>query len=239
MTGTRSGLVNVTNVAGNKRSALSKSKKPSNGSTTTPKKPLATVRVAAKRLSSGKARPGRKENPAEATAVHDQDDMADDVSSAAGSDYDSDTGNEPAKNPVVKRARQSSSPTDNKTPKKQRLAIPSQFNSASKILSTPGTGKKSGTQGSQTPKTPASVYQEAKAAFRRCATPSRLIGRGKERKAICAFIEHHVLQCSSGALYISGCPGTGKTALLNEVIRTMAPEFGSVSIACANLIRMR
>eukprot|EP00842_Homolaphlyctis_polyrhiza_P006877 jgi/Hompol1/779/HPOL_005408-RA len=67
-----------------------------------------------------------------------------------------------------------------------------------------------------TPRTPSSVYQEAKAAFRRCVTPSRLIGRNPERSTIRSFLVDHVLRAKHGSMYISGCPGTGKTALVDE-----------------------
>ena len=79
-------------------------------------------------------------------------------------------------------------------------------------------------------RTPSSVFQAAKSAFRRCSTPAKLIGRDDERKAIQAFIEHHVLDGNPGALYISGCPGTGKTALLNEVCSNLNSIFQKVRI---------
>nr|KAJ3422401.1 AAA ATPase [Polyrhizophydium stewartii] len=81
----------------------------------------------------------------------------------------------------------------------------------------------------RTPRTPASVYLEAKSVFHRCATPSRLVGRDAERRAIRRFIEIHALEGVPGSLYISGYPGTGKTALLDEVCRNMAAEMKSAA----------
>ena len=89
-------------------------------------------------------------------------------------------------------------------------------------------GLKNGNSIVNTPRTPSSVFQAAKSAFRRCSTPAKLIGRDEERKTIEAFIKHHVLNGKPGALYISGCPGTGKTALLNEVCNNLAQKFKNV-----------
>ncbi len=55
--------------------------------------------------------------------------------------------------------------------------------------------------------------------FRRTAVPSRLIGRGNERMEMMDFWKKHVLKNEPGCLYISGMPGTGKTAMLTEVMR--------------------
>lgn len=69
------------------------------------------------------------------------------------------------------------------------------------------------------------MYQKAKAVFRRTAIPSRLIGRGDEREQMLTFWKEHVLANKPGCLYISGMPGTGKTAMLTEVIRRMDDDI--------------
>ncbi|CDS05551.1 hypothetical protein LRAMOSA08079 [Lichtheimia ramosa] len=63
------------------------------------------------------------------------------------------------------------------------------------------------------------IYQAAKATFRRSAMPSRLVGRIQERNKMIQFWDEHVMANKPGCLYISGSPGTGKTAMLNEIIR--------------------
>ncbi|KAF7731769.1 AAA ATPase [Apophysomyces ossiformis] len=63
------------------------------------------------------------------------------------------------------------------------------------------------------------LYQSAKAVFRRTAVPSRLIARDKERQEMMDFWKKHVIGNQPGCLYISGSPGTGKTAMLSEVMR--------------------
>ena len=69
------------------------------------------------------------------------------------------------------------------------------------------------------------LYQKAKAVFRRTAIPSRLIGRGDEREQMLTFWKNHVLANKPGCLYISGMPGTGKTAMLTEVMRRMDDDI--------------
>ena len=52
--------------------------------------------------------------------------------------------------------------------------------------------------------TPSSILQQAKSAFRRCATPSRLVGRKVERENLTEFIKNHINNQMCGSLYISG-----------------------------------
>ncbi|KAF9538682.1 AAA ATPase [Mortierella hygrophila] len=68
-------------------------------------------------------------------------------------------------------------------------------------------------------------YQDAKALFRRTTEPHRLVGRDAERETIRQFCLKHILTPEAGSLYISGQPGTGKTALLKEIMRDMQPAM--------------
>ncbi|KAJ2963495.1 hypothetical protein NQZ79_g1546 [Umbelopsis isabellina] len=73
------------------------------------------------------------------------------------------------------------------------------------------------------------LLQEAKALFRRTAVPTRLVGRTQERDTIAKFWEDHAIGNKSGCLYISGSPGTGKSAMLREIIADMQPKAKDVS----------
>lgn len=74
-------------------------------------------------------------------------------------------------------------------------------------------------------------YQDAKALFRRTTEPHRLVGRVAERETIRQFCLNHILTPKAGSLYISGQPGTGKTALLKEMIRDMQPAIEKAPFA--------
>ncbi|KAG0256756.1 AAA ATPase [Mortierella polycephala] len=68
-------------------------------------------------------------------------------------------------------------------------------------------------------------YQDAKALFRRTTEPHRLVGRLKEKEIIQKFCQDHILSTKAGSLYISGQPGTGKTALLKEVMKDLEADM--------------
>ncbi len=63
-----------------------------------------------------------------------------------------------------------------------------------------------------------SGYQSVKQALH-TAVPERLLSREAERAAIVSFLEKHVVAEKPSSLYISGAPGTGKTACLNCVLQ--------------------
>ncbi|EGF84473.1 hypothetical protein BATDEDRAFT_22550 [Batrachochytrium dendrobatidis JAM81] len=100
--------------------------------------------------------------------------------------------------------------------------------SDSKTPKTPSTSTKK-LESVYTPKGSGSIFQGAKAAFRRCSTPSRLVGRERERNIVQQFLLDNPFSCKSGSLYISGLPGTGKTALLEECIRNYASNASKLS----------
>lgn len=68
-----------------------------------------------------------------------------------------------------------------------------------------------------TPSTP-TVYTLGKAIFQRGSHSSKVIGRTVERAIVEKFLDERLDSCTGGAMYVSGLPGTGKSALLNEVI---------------------
>ncbi|CAG8615362.1 6454_t:CDS:2, partial [Acaulospora colombiana] len=61
------------------------------------------------------------------------------------------------------------------------------------------------------------IIGEAKSLFRLSTVPTKLVGRNSEREAITKFLRNNIIGGTPGSLYITGAPGTGKTALVNEV----------------------
>ncbi|KXT10109.1 hypothetical protein AC579_9701 [Pseudocercospora musae] len=84
----------------------------------------------------------------------------------------------------------------------------------------------------------ASVYHRARQLFSRCSHPSKLIGRDNERAQLSAFIQSAIQSKSTGCLYVSGPPGTGKSALLNEVIEEHV-RHGNIPISVVNCMSVR
>ncbi|NXJ58458.1 CDC6 protein, partial [Spizaetus tyrannus] len=73
-------------------------------------------------------------------------------------------------------------------------------------------------------------YQQVKRALH-AAVPDRLYAREKEMGIIRQFLREHVCGCQPGSLYVSGAPGTGKTACLSRVLLDCKDELtGSKTI---------
>ncbi|KAA0707842.1 Cell division control protein 6 -like protein CDC6-related protein p62(cdc6) [Triplophysa tibetana] len=82
-----------------------------------------------------------------------------------------------------------------------------------------------------------SGYQSVKQALH-TAVPERLLSRETERAAIVSFLKNHVVEAKPSSLYISGAPGTGKTACLNCVLqeqKALLKGIQTVVINCMNL----
>ncbi|XP_072393403.1 cell division control protein 6 homolog [Diabrotica undecimpunctata] len=62
------------------------------------------------------------------------------------------------------------------------------------------------------------AYQSARQALHGTA-PTEMPGREKELKELRQFIDRHIKNQTSGSLYVSGPPGTGKTASLNLILQ--------------------
>ncbi|XP_060949481.1 cell division control protein 6 homolog [Limanda limanda] len=83
-----------------------------------------------------------------------------------------------------------------------------------------------------------SRFQSVKQALH-TAVPERLLSREPERATIRSFLEETLLQSRPGSLYISGAPGTGKTACLNCVLQEMKAELSSVQTVVVNCMSLR
>ncbi|KAL5382585.1 hypothetical protein DPSP01_006422 [Paraphaeosphaeria sporulosa] len=63
------------------------------------------------------------------------------------------------------------------------------------------------------------VYNDARQLFVRGSAPAALFGRESERDELQSFISLRIGSHTSGCMYISGPPGTGKSAFVNEACR--------------------
>ena len=67
--------------------------------------------------------------------------------------------------------------------------------------------------------------------------PGRLVGRDDERKELTEFVEERLEKTSGGCTYVSGPPGTGKSAMVNEVTTTFesSESLKKVYINCMSI----
>ncbi|KAI0850357.1 cell division control protein Cdc6 [Daldinia vernicosa] len=93
----------------------------------------------------------------------------------------------------------------------------------------------------QTPLTPAAlqtVYHHARQLFSRSADPGQLIGRDDERSQLKEFLQRCSKPNPSGCIYVSGPPGTGKSAMINEVTQDLV-ETKTVKKAYINCMSIK
>eukprot|EP00048_Salpingoeca_helianthica_P004426 m.76749 g.76749 ORF g.76749 m.76749 type:complete len:444 (+) comp13191_c0_seq1:377-1708(+) len=77
-------------------------------------------------------------------------------------------------------------------------------------------------------------------ALSSCNTPPTLLGRETERASIEEFLQEHVQSRSAGSMYIAGKPGTGKTATVEEILRTLDPATKrKLCVAQVNCMRLK
>ncbi|CAL5868459.1 uncharacterized protein PFLUO_LOCUS2685 [Penicillium psychrofluorescens] len=82
-----------------------------------------------------------------------------------------------------------------------------------------------------------SVYSQARQLFARGATSTTLVGRDTERQKLVSFIEEGIRSRKGGCLYVSGPPGTGKSAMVQEVCRDL--DLSTVRVSHVNCVSMR
>ncbi|ETN38632.1 uncharacterized protein HMPREF1541_06669 [Cyphellophora europaea CBS 101466] len=85
---------------------------------------------------------------------------------------------------------------------------------------------------------PYSVYAAARQLFTQASSPTRIIGRDEERAQLQSFISAGVKTGKGGCLYVSGPPGTGKSALVQEVFEGFR-ETDGLKISIVNCVTCR
>lgn len=96
-----------------------------------------------------------------------------------------------------------------------------------------------------TPKTPLTpsaaqtIYHQARQLFARSADPGQLIGRDDERNRLREFLSRRDTSQPHGCLYVSGPPGTGKSAMVNEITNETVAESPYVRKAYVNCMSIK
>lgn len=121
--------------------------------------------------------------------------------------------------------------TEIQTPKKISLKTPKNIRSAG--ISTPTMIKRSSICSNSK-----SDLHIAREKLHVSSVPTSLPCREMEFDNICNFLEDKILDESSGCMYISGVPGTGKTATTSEVIRYLKDKSKKEEIPCFKFIEI-
>jgi cell division control protein 6 len=94
----------------------------------------------------------------------------------------------------------------------------------------------------RTPSTPGTsittVYNAARQLFARSSDPGKLVGREEERSELADFINTCIDTTSGGCTYVSGPPGTGKSALVHEITSDLQ-ESDTVKKAYVNCMSVK
>lgn len=103
-------------------------------------------------------------------------------------------------------------------------------------------GKLSRRMTPKTPLTPAAsqtIYHQARQLFSRSADPGQLIGREEERSTLRNFLGRRDTLQPHGCIYVSGPPGTGKSAMVNEITDEVVAGSPSVKKAYINCMSIK
>ncbi|RAH68967.1 AAA family ATPase CDC6 [Aspergillus aculeatinus CBS 121060] len=137
---------------------------------------------------------------------------------------------------------ENSTPVEFKTPSKSRFrdaldsppVTPKHRVQVGAKPSTPRTPRHATTPTTAT--TAQTVYTQARQLFARGASSTRIVGREAEREKLRDFIQDSLHTRTGGCLYVSGPPGTGKSALVQEVCNGMDLQSAKVThINCASM----
>ncbi|KAG2461462.1 ORC1 protein, partial [Polypterus senegalus] len=123
------------------------------------------------------------------------------------------------------------------TSAKKSIKTPSKT-SASKTPRTPRHATPNIPTRSQPARKPSNVLEEARARLHVSSVPESLPCREQEFQDIYSFVESKIIDGTGGCMYISGVPGTGKTATVHEVIRCLQHAADQDEIPPFNFIEI-
>ncbi|XP_072539134.1 origin recognition complex subunit 1 [Salminus brasiliensis] len=127
---------------------------------------------------------------------------------------------------VVKRSRRTAGPKTPRSTEKRRASArtPRKTPSKKAAPSTPRTPRHATPSiptRSLPARKPGNVLEEARLRLHVSSVPESLPCREQEFQDIYNFVESKIMDGTGGCMYISGVPGTGKTATVHEVIRSL------------------
>ncbi|KAK7427696.1 AAA ATPase [Neonectria magnoliae] len=127
--------------------------------------------------------------------------------------------------PVIRHSPQSSvkqNPVTPSTPRhRDALAVPP-TTPRHAVMSAGKLFKRLTPQTPLSPSTIQTVYHSARQLFGRGAEPGQLVGRESEREHLTQFLNRSSSKNPNGCLYVSGPPGTGKSAMITEMTQAYA-----------------
>ncbi|KAL4921628.1 P-loop containing nucleoside triphosphate hydrolase protein [Aspergillus aurantiobrunneus] len=88
-----------------------------------------------------------------------------------------------------------------------------------------------------TPTTIQTIYTQARQLFARGVSSGRIVGRDLEREKLTSFVKDGMQTHNGGCMYVSGPPGTGKSALVREVLDEI--DLKPVKVTQLNCASMR
>lgn len=91
-----------------------------------------------------------------------------------------------------------------------------------KLLVTSSKSQKVTQNENKTPVLKSSVESVSSSARKALHSSNNIVGRTEELEKLTNFLKTHLKNQNSGSLYISGLPGTGKTASINYIIEKNA-----------------
>ncbi|TVY94555.1 Cell division control protein [Lachnellula willkommii] len=141
---------------------------------------------------------------------------------------------------VAKRNNDERKPVQNPTPQtpRHRDAFKAPITPRHRVAITP---KALTPRTPRTPGTPSgsitTIYSRARQLFTRSSEPGRLVGRETERQELLSFVQERVAKTFGGCIYVSGPPGTGKSAMVNEVTSDLeeSPVTKKAYVNCMSL----
>ena len=128
--------------------------------------------------------------------------------------------------PTATRFKDASSNATPKTPRRPVRLIGRPLTPRSpRIVSTPITRTKT-------------IYDLARGLFNQSTSPRKLVGREIERTELRSFISGAIKSKKGGCTYVSGPPGTGKSALIDEVSAEFKSD-PSIKVASVNCVGIK